>query len=54
MAWVEDAQAVVVQKFAPLKPVFMEIVPAAIFPIIMGMKKTEILSGPFSRYLECS
>ena len=37
MEFVPEAQAVVTSKFAPLKPVFIEIVPAAILLIIMGI-----------------
>ena len=49
MAWVEDAQAVTVAKFAPLKPVFIATVPAAMLAIIMGTYRAEILLTPPSR-----
>ena len=53
-AWAEEAQAVTGAKFTPLKPVRMEMFPAAILLIIMGMKKTETRFAPFSRNFWCS
>ena len=54
MAWVADAQAVVVQKLSPRNPVRMATWPAAMLPIIMGTKNGEMRPGPFARYLSCS
>ena len=48
-AWAEEAQAVTGAKLAPLKPVRMEMFPAAMLLIIMGMKNTDTRPGPFSR-----
>ena len=46
-AWEEVAQAVTGAKLAPLNPVLIEILPAAMLAIIIGMKKTETRLGPF-------
>src|SRR4029453_13942753 len=49
MAWLEAAQAVVVQKFGPRRPSFMAIWPAAAFGISWGTVNGDTRFGPFSR-----
>ena len=49
MAWLEAAQAVVVQKLGPRRPSFMAIWPAAALGISWGTVNGETRLGPFSR-----
>ena len=46
-----EAQAEVVQTLEPRAPVAMEIWPAAMLAIMVGMKKGEMRDGPCSRSL---
>ena len=46
MAWPEDAQALVVEKFGPSAPNVMAATPAAMFAIAIGMKNGLRRSGP--------
>ena len=46
MAWAEVAQAVTTGRVGPAAPKRMEIMPAAMLEIIMGMMKGEIFLGP--------
>lgn len=43
-------QAVVVQKLSPLKPVCIATVPAAILPIIIGIKKTDMSEKIYGQF----
>ncbi len=53
-AFAPPAQAVTTAEECPLKPVSMEIRPAAMFVITIGMKKGETRSNPFSMPRACS
>ena len=49
-----EAQAVTAGMALPLQSCLIAIIPAAIFPIIIGIKSDETLLGPFSSSFVCS
>ncbi len=49
IAWLPVAQAVTTAEFGPFAPKRMDTSPDAILTIIIGMKKGDTRSGPFSR-----
>ena len=48
-AWVPAAQAVVTERLGPLAPYTIEICPALIFEMTMGIKNGVIFRGPRSK-----
>ena len=49
-AWAPAAQAVATEALGPLAPNWIEIMPGAMLPIIMGMKKGLTRLGPLPLY----
>ena len=55
IAFAPAAHAVEMQRFGPVQPSWMPMIPAVAFAIIIGTKNGLTRSGPFSRYtLTCS